>query len=127
MPARPENVPVVRHTLTGAALALRLDERTLAGLRLAVTEACTNVVRHAYPGGTGEMEVALDADKHSVTVEVRDTGAGIRPTTSQTLGIGLPLIAGLCDRLRISREEDGANLVAMSFDRRRPAGPYLVG
>jgi anti-sigma regulatory factor (Ser/Thr protein kinase) len=126
MPARPENVPVVRHALTGIAVALRLDGRTVENLRLAVTEACTNVVRHAYPGEEGPLEVCVHSSATAVTVEVRDHGPGIRPTTtSRSLGIGLPLIAGVCDALRIARDAEGANVVSMTF-RRGPAGPRLV-
>jgi serine/threonine-protein kinase RsbW len=127
MPARPENVPLVRHALTGVAAALRLDGRTIENLRLAVTEACTNVVRHAYPGEEGPLEVCVRSDADAVTIEIRDHGRGIRPTTaSRSLGIGLPLIAGMCDALRIARDDDdGANVVAMTF-RRRPQPPHLV-
>ena len=48
LPARPENVAVVRHVLGAFAEALQLPEPTIEDMRLAVTEACTNVVRHAY-------------------------------------------------------------------------------
>ncbi len=128
MPARPENVPVIRHALTGVANALRLDERTVENLRLAVTEACTNVVRHAYGGEEGPIEVCVNSRAGDVTVEIRDHGSGIQPTKSpDSLGIGLPLIAGVCDGLRIARAADGANVVAMTFLRepRRPR-PHLV-
>ena len=49
LPARPENVSVIRHVLGAFAEALRLPDDLVEDLRLAVTEACTNVVRHAYP------------------------------------------------------------------------------
>src|ERR1700745_3993604 len=49
LPARPENVAVVRHVLGAFAQALGLSVELIEDLRLAVTEACTNVVRHAYP------------------------------------------------------------------------------
>ena len=130
MPARPENVPVIRHALTGVANALHLDERTVENLRLAVTEACTNVVRHAYGGGEGPIEVRVSSRTGDVTVEIRDHGRGIQPTKNpDSLGIGLPLIAGVCDGLRITRDADGANVVAMTFLRepRRPRPHLVVG
>src|ERR1043165_7468810 len=49
LPARPEHVAVVRHVLGAFAEALRMPEELIEDLWLAVTEACTNVVRHAYP------------------------------------------------------------------------------
>ena len=53
LPARPENVAVVRHVLGALAEALALPARVTEDMRLAVTEACTNVVRHAYDDGDG--------------------------------------------------------------------------
>ena len=49
LPARAENVAVIRHALGGLGDALGLDPGDLADMKLAVTEACTNVVMHAYP------------------------------------------------------------------------------
>ena len=129
MPARAENVPVIRHALTGVATALRLDARTVDNLRLAITEACTNVVRHAYDGAAGTLEVRVRSTPEAVTVDVRDFGAGMRPRRgSSSLGLGLPLIAGVCDGLRIARDADDANVVTMTFLRspQRPR-PHLVG
>jgi anti-sigma regulatory factor (Ser/Thr protein kinase) len=124
MPARPENVPVIRHALTGVANALRLETRTTENLRLAVTEACTNVVRHAYGGEDGPLEVRVRSTDEEVTVEIRDHGPGIQPTKSaDSLGIGLPLIAGVCDGLRIGQDATGANVVAMTFRREPPPRP----
>src|SRR3712207_677573 len=51
LPARPENVAVVRHVLGAFAEALQLPDPVIEDMRLAVTEACTNVVRHAYADG----------------------------------------------------------------------------
>ena len=57
LPARPENIAVVRHVLDALAEALALPEAVMADVRLAVTEACTNVVRHAYTDGRGAIDV----------------------------------------------------------------------
>jgi serine/threonine-protein kinase RsbW len=101
LPARPENVAVVRQALTGLGDAYELDPDFLSDLRTAVTEACNNVVIHAYPDGDeGLMEVEADAgDGTSVEVVVRDFGTGLQPTTvspeQRSLGLGLPLIAAL--------------------------------
>ena len=48
MPARPEGVGVVRQALAGMADALDFEASVLADMKMAVTEACTNVVVHAY-------------------------------------------------------------------------------
>jgi serine/threonine-protein kinase RsbW len=101
LPARPENVAVVRQALTGLGDAYELDPDFLSDLRTAVTEACNNVVIHAYPeSDEGLMEVEADAgDGTAVEVVVRDFGAGLQPATvppeQRSLGLGLPLIAAL--------------------------------
>jgi serine/threonine-protein kinase RsbW len=101
LPAKPENVAVVRQALTGLGDAYELDPDFLSDLRTAVTEACNNVVIHAYPEDrTGLLEVEADAgDGTAVEVTVRDFGGGLQPVTAvpqeRSLGLGLPLIAAL--------------------------------
>src|SRR5918992_2287789 len=78
LPARPENVSVIRHVLGAFAEALRLPDELVEDLRLAVTEACTNVVRHAYPvGQAGPVEISIQPLEESVSVVVSDQGRGI--------------------------------------------------
>jgi anti-sigma regulatory factor (Ser/Thr protein kinase) len=100
LPARPENVAVVRQALTGLGDAFDLDPDLLGDIKTAVTEACNNVVLHAYEEGEpGLMEVDADSDGTSARVLVRDFGGGIQPRSiaveERTLGLGLPLIATL--------------------------------
>ncbi len=79
MPARPEGVAVVRQALAGMADALDFDEAVLADMKMAVSEACTNVVVHAYEDGEGTLEVEMSADETGLTIRVRDHGSGIQP------------------------------------------------
>src|SRR5438046_504826 len=67
LPARAENVAVVRHALSGVGEALEIGEQTLADIRLAVTEACTNVVVHAYDEAGGPMEVSATVTDRTLT------------------------------------------------------------
>src|ERR1700733_1391047 len=77
LPARPENVSVIRHVLGAFAEALHLPDELVEDLRLAVTEACTNVVRHAYqPGLPGPVEISIRPEEDYVTVVVSDRGRG---------------------------------------------------
>jgi anti-sigma regulatory factor (Ser/Thr protein kinase) len=107
LPARPENVAVIRQALTGLGDAYELDPDFLSDVRTAVTEACNNVVIHAYPNSDeGFMEIEADAgDGSSVEVLVRDYGGGLQPATmppdQRSLGLGLPLIAALTRRYHI--------------------------
>ncbi len=76
MPARPEGVAVVRQALAGMADALDFDAAVLADMKMAVSEACTNVVVHAYEDADGVLEVEMTADELGLTIRVRDHGSG---------------------------------------------------
>lgn len=120
LPARAENVAVARHTLGALQEALQLDSRTATDIKLAVTEACTNVVVHAYPDGEGPMELGarISDDRHRLDVVVCDDGEGIVPRAdSPGLGLGLPLIATLAENVELGREGD-RTAVRMTFDLR---------
>jgi anti-sigma regulatory factor (Ser/Thr protein kinase) len=124
LPARPENVAVVRHVLGAFADALNLPPGSVDDMRLAVTEACTNVVRHAYDGlEPGTLEIVIRPAGDIVEVIVSDTGRGM--TTSPDIsgpGLGIPLIAALAHRLVIEHAPHSGSRLAMSFTRRRPVG-----
>ena len=80
LPARAENVAVVRHALAGLADRIGMDEPGIADLKTVVTEACMNVVVHAYPADEpGPLEVEATQELDGLTVVVRDFGMGIRP------------------------------------------------
>src|SRR3954447_21074370 len=116
LPARAENVAVVRHAIGGLGEALDLDPQTLSDVKLAVTEACTNVVVHAYDGAEGPMQVAAEIAPDHLTVTVRDEGRGIVPRPdSPGLGLGLPLIATLTESLELGKDDRERTEVRMSF------------
>jgi serine/threonine-protein kinase RsbW len=105
LPARAENVAVVRHALAGLAEQIGMDEIGVADLKTVLTEACMNVVVHAYPEGAGPLEVEADPDSEGLTVTVSDSGAGISPEADSdraSLKLGLSLIAALSSSFSIS-------------------------
>jgi serine/threonine-protein kinase RsbW len=115
---RPENVMLVRQTLAGVAEALDLDGSELNDISTAVTEACNNVVLHAYAGAEGPLEVEVYAGAGSVAVVVRDHGTGIpSPVSSShdTVGIGLSVIEALAQRADFNEAEDRGTEVRMLF------------
>src|SRR3954451_24685321 len=122
LPARPENVSVIRHVLGAFAEALRLPDELVEDLRLAVTEACTNVVRHAYPPDTlGPVEIWIEPTDERVSVVVADHGRGIGTSSDTTgPGLGLPLIAAIADEVELRPVPGGGSRVAMTFARHRP-------
>lgn len=124
LPARAENVGVVRHVLGGVAEALALDVELLEDIRLAVSEACANVVVHAYSEAGGLMDVDVSADERELLVSVRDHGSGMAPRTdSPGLGVGLPLIASLADSVELVTPPGGGTEVRMRF----PLAPVADG
>lgn len=107
LPAQAESVPLVRHALAGLAEALEMSPSEVADLKTVVTEACTNVVIHAYRGenGAGPLEVHAWRNGECLVVTVRDFGDGIRPLAdveNHSLRLGLPLIAALTESFEIS-------------------------
>jgi serine/threonine-protein kinase RsbW len=117
LPARAENVAVVRHALAGLAERIGMDEPGIADLKTVVTEACMNVVVHAYPADTpGLLEVEATEELEGLTVVVRDYGMGIRPRPDvdrPSLRIGLTLIAALSKSFEIKGGVDRGTEIRM--------------
>ena len=116
LPARPENVAVARHAIGGFADVLDVPDQTLADVKLAVTEACTNVVVHAYPGGEGPITLRATVVDGMLRVVVSDEGRGRIPRAdSPGLGLGLPLIATLAESLELGTGDNEQTEVRMAF------------
>ena len=120
VPAVPDSIAVIRQTVSGICEALGADSRTVGDIKLAATEACTNVVLHAYAGGdAGTIEIDAYAAEDELRLLVRDHGAGMTPAPmAEGLGLGLPLIAALTSTLTIVEPEDGGTEVSMTFSLR---------
>ncbi len=116
LPAEAENVTLVRHALAGLAESLGMGENAIADLKTVVTEACMNVVVHAYPDGNGPLEVEAEPDERVLTVVVSDFGGGIRPRADverSSLRLGLSLIAALSSSFEISGGLDRGTRITM--------------
>lgn len=127
LPARPEGVAVVRQALVGVADALALEGAVLSDAKMAITEACTNAVVHAYSNGDGRLDVEMFADEARLAVVVRDSGVGIsddEDAQSETaLGLGLPLIAALTDSFELLGGPGAGTEVRMTFLYERDSDP----
>jgi anti-sigma regulatory factor (Ser/Thr protein kinase) len=108
---------VVRHALAGLAERIGMDEGGIADLKTIVTEACMNVVVHAYPGDEpGPLELEAVPELAGLTVTVRDYGNGIRPRPESkrpSLRIGLTLIAALSSSFEIRGGVDRGTEISM--------------
>jgi serine/threonine-protein kinase RsbW len=125
LPARAENVAVVRHALAGLAEQIGMDETGVADLKTVVTEACMNVVVHAYPGESGPLTVEAEPDSEGLTVIVSDSGSGISPQAESeraSLKLGLSLIAALSSSFSISGGLDRGTEVMMRLPLRELGG-----
>jgi serine/threonine-protein kinase RsbW len=115
----PENVVLVREMLSGVADAVDLSGSELNDIRTAVTEACNNVVLHAYHGGQGPLEVEVCIAESALVTVVRDHGYGIHPLAarpdSNTLGIGLHVIRTLAHQVEFTEVSEGGTEVRMEF------------
>ena len=116
VPARPENLSIVRRMLEGVAGAVGVPQDVLEDVRLAVTEACTNVVRHAYAEGEGTIDVVVRPRTNWVEIVITDEGRGIGPSPdTEGPGLGLPLISALADSVDLGPGRRGGSRLAMSF------------
>ena len=126
VPAVPENVASLRHAVVDLAMRHGASEAVQTDLALAVGEACANVVVHAYPpGDVGPLIVHAEIKNgREIVIVVCDQGQGMTPRPdSPGLGLGLPLIANLSDRLEIQDGPDGVGtelLMAFRLDRPDP-------
>jgi len=100
-----------------------LPAGVIGDIKLAVTEACTNAIQHAYPGqGDGQIDVTLKSDESWLRVVVRDYGVGVgdygvgidQSVHRPGLGIGLPIIEALTATLQIEECDPGTR-IAMTF------------
>jgi len=116
LPAEAAMVPYVRAGVT--VLATDLTEDDLYRIRLALTEACANVVRHAYPGAPGDVLCECEVTEHEVVIRVSDWGVGWdQPSAHPGLGLGIPLIERLSDHATQTHSQ-GITLMEMRFARR---------
>ena len=124
VPAVAENVAPLRHAVVDLANRHGVSEDVKTDLALAVGEACANVVVHAYPpGDVGPLIVHAEIKDGEIVIEVCDQGQGMTPRPdSPGLGLGLPLIANLADRLEIKDGSGGLGTqLCMAFSLSRDA------
>jgi serine/threonine-protein kinase RsbW len=125
LPNEPENVLVVRQVLSGLVEALDLEGLLLNSLSAAVSEACNNVVIHAYGGERGPLEVEIYAEPTALRVLVRDQGLGFlaspsggEPAEYAAGGVGLLAIDALTERSEIRARAPAGTDVEMEFPTR---------
>jgi anti-sigma regulatory factor (Ser/Thr protein kinase) len=127
-PAKSDYLLLARLALSGLARDGRIDDELLADLKLAVTEACGDAVRHAYPDGEGEVSVSYLVDGEVLVILVEDQGAGIQEEErapdeiEQPLegGMGMSIMRAIVDQLEIGAGADGRGTVVQMTKRLEP-------
>jgi serine/threonine-protein kinase RsbW len=114
IPAKAEYITLVRLALSGLSRLRPLSEEALGDLKLAVTEACTNSVRHGYADGEGSVDILYELQPDRLVVEVADDGpgfdpAGDRPTEDAMAegGLGIAIIKAVSDEFEAGEREGG--------------------
>jgi serine/threonine-protein kinase RsbW len=116
IPAKPGYIALSRLALTGLARVRPFADETLADLKLAITEACSNSVRHAYPGGEGTVAIEYWLEGDRIAIEVVDDGTGFdhEPQAADGPngdlaegGLGIAIIRSIADELEVGRRGDG--------------------
>ena len=118
IPAKAEYITLGRLALTAIARVRPLSEETLSDLKLALTEACTNSVRHAYrEGRAGTVEILYQIEPDRLVVEVADDGRGFEPADLggrgngdlSEGGLGIAIIRAVADEVEIDERESGGS------------------
>lgn len=115
IPARPEYITLCRLALTGIAGLRPFSDELLADLKLALTEACSNSVRHAYGGnGAGVVEIVYELQPDRLVIEVTDEGEGFDPNETPSGqdalsegGLGIAIIRAIADEVEIGSQPTG--------------------
>jgi serine/threonine-protein kinase RsbW len=117
-PAKPDYLLLARLALSGVARQLPVGDDQLADLKLALTEACGNAVRHAYVDTPGDVSVVFEIEDERLLMTVEDRGEGIRAPDSPAddeevsvrpleSGMGMPIIRAIVDELVVESGPDG--------------------
>jgi len=111
-----DSVPLARGALVAVARSAGADTDQLEAVRLAVSEALTNAVIHAYPEAAGRIHVVAWAGRGEFIVEIADDGLGFQAhTDTPGLGMGLGLISQVTDDFTIRQPHAGGTAVRMWF------------
>jgi serine/threonine-protein kinase RsbW len=126
IPAKAEYITLCRLALTGLGQLREIPEGTMADLKLALTEAVSNSVRHAYgPDGDGSVDVRYELHPDRLGISVVDDGEGFDPDESPSVdgeelsegGLGIAIIRSIADEFEI-RSSPGVRGSTLRFVKR---------
>jgi serine/threonine-protein kinase RsbW len=115
LPATPESIGVARQAVARFGAGHGLSTQGLDRLRLAVTEAVSNVVRHAYGPDGGPVEIVAELESDDLLVIVRDEGRGLGNAAAGSPGFGLRLMQSVAATCDLSSQRESGTEVRMTF------------
>ena len=128
LPRDEETVGLARHTLTSSLAELGVSPECIHDIELAISEACTNVVKHAQPGE--EYKVSLEVDDDLAVMRIADAGRGFDwrsppgPDVTAEEGRGIAIMRAMVDRVRFEAKPEAGTIVhlekVLDFHERSP-------
>ncbi len=111
--SRTENLSAIRDFIASAARSVGIDEETVEDIMLAVDEACSNIIKHAYKlNPEGEIKLSIDYSEDKFTVMIQDKGMSFEPNLipepdlqkyyrqRKVGGLGMYLMKSLMDEVK---------------------------
>jgi len=126
IPAKAEYVVLGRLALAGLVRERRFSADAVADLKLALTEACTNSIRHAYDHERGQVHLSFEARADRVVLSVRDEGGGFHDDDADCPecaavgvdltegGMGISIIRAVVDEFRLDHPDDGGTILTLT-------------
>ncbi|MDO8737337.1 MAG: ATP-binding protein [Thermoleophilia bacterium] len=115
VPARAEYLSMLRLVVAAIASDSGFTDENIADIKVALSEASTNVVRHAYPEGIEIrrriIEINCYGDVSQMTIEVTDHGSGIPLPPPASEGLGLGIMGSLMDRVDVETGASGTSVM----------------
>jgi serine/threonine-protein kinase RsbW len=126
-PAKPEYVVLGRLALSGMARREQFSDDAIADLKLALTEACSNSIRHGYGGGQGQIALGFRVADGCLVLTIRDEGAGFDDSEEETAaftpgteaalpegGMGVSIIRAVVDEFALDHVAEGGTLLTLT-------------
>jgi serine/threonine-protein kinase RsbW len=126
IPAKAEYVVLGRLALAGLVRERRFSTDAVADLKLALTEACSNSIRHAYDQVNGQVHLSFEASADRVVMTVRDEGGGFHEddvdcpecaavgVALSEGGMGISIIRAVVDEFRLEHPSDGGTVLTLT-------------
>jgi len=126
IPAKAEYVVLGRLALAGLVRERRFSADAVADLKLALTEACTNSIRHAYDHERGQVQLSFEAKPDRVVLKVRDQGGGFHDDDADCPecgavgvdltegGMGISIIRAVVDEFRLDHPDNGGTILTLT-------------